>query len=62
MQTGGFVRRHGEILLIVTILIVVSGVFHWVPNKLAFLSFFFLPVLIAGYLLDTRRAVLCAVM
>ena len=62
MQEEGFVRRHGELLLIVTILIVVSGVFHWVPNKLAFLSFFFLPVLAAGYLLDARRAVLSAVM
>jgi len=54
--------RHSELLLVLGVLIVISGVFHWIPDKLAFLSFFYLPVLGAGYKLGARRAVLTGVL
>ena len=49
-------QSHAELVLVVTIL-VVSVVFHWIPQKIAFLNFFYLPVLAAGYLLGGRRAI-----
>jgi HD-GYP domain-containing protein (c-di-GMP phosphodiesterase class II) len=54
-------QKHAELLLVVTVLIVVSAVFHWIPYKIAFLNFFYLPVLVGGYLLGARRAVLSSV-
>ncbi len=48
-------------MLVVSILLVVSAVFHWVPLKIGFLNFFYLPVLAAGYLFGARRAVLTGV-
>lgn len=54
--------QHSELLLVLGVLVVVSGVFHWIPDKLAFLSFFYLPVLGAGYMLGARRAVLTGVL
>ena len=56
-----FLTRHSELLLVVGILLVVSAVFHWIPLKFGFLSFFYLPVLAAGYLFGARRAVLTGV-
>jgi adenylate cyclase len=58
MKKGEFLRSHAELLLLITVLVVISGVFHWIPYKLAFLSFFYLPVLAAGCLFGARRAVL----
>jgi HD-GYP domain-containing protein (c-di-GMP phosphodiesterase class II) len=57
-----FLRRHAEILLVLTILFVVVVVFHLVPFKLAFLHFFYLPILVAGYLLGKRRTVYCSLL
>ncbi len=49
-------------LLVVGVLVVISAAFHWIPYKIAFLNFFFVPVLAAGYLMGARRAVLSGVM
>jgi len=52
-----FLARHAEVYLISVLLLIVAAVFHWIPYKLAFLNFFYLPVLAAGYWLGARRAV-----
>ncbi len=62
MDWQTFLRRRGEFLIVVGILIVVGAVFHWIPYKYGFLSFFYLPVLAAGYLMGGRQATLSAVM
>jgi hypothetical protein len=62
MNWGQWFKRHSELLLVLAVLVVISGVFHWIPHKLAFLSFFYLPVLGAGYLFGARRAVLTGVL
>jgi adenylate cyclase len=56
------IGRHSELLLVVTVLLVIAGIYHWVPYKIAFLNFFYLPVLIAGYQFGARRGILTAVM
>jgi len=57
-----FIWRRRELLLIVLLLLVVAAVLHWIPYKLAFLNFFYLPVLAAGYLLGARRAIWSSVL
>jgi len=59
---GALLKRHAELLFVVTLLVIVALGLHWLPYKLAFLNFFYLPVLAAGYLLGTRRAVLSSVL
>jgi HD-GYP domain-containing protein (c-di-GMP phosphodiesterase class II) len=59
---GALLKRHAELLFVVTLLVIAALGFHWLPYKLAFLNFFYLPVLAAGYLLSTRRAVLSGVL
>src|ERR1035437_2590649 len=54
--------RYSELVLVATTLVVVIGVFHWTSHKIAFLNFFYLPVLAAIYLLGKRRAILISVM
>jgi hypothetical protein len=54
--------RYSELVLVATTLAVIVGVFHWTPHKIAFLNFFYLPVLAAIYLLGKRRAILISVM
>lgn len=62
MDWKGLLSRHSELLLVLGVLVVIAGVFPWIPHKLAFLSFFYLPVLGAGYLFGARRAVLTGVL
>ena len=62
MSWRTFLRRHSELFLVLSVLIVISAVFHWIPYKIAFLNFFFVPVLAAGYLMGARRAVLTSVL
>lgn len=59
-----FLHKNAELSFIVIVLIVLVVVFHWVPNevKIAFLNFFYIPVLAAGFLMGARRAVLSAVL
>ncbi len=62
MNWETLLRRHSEFLIVSGTLVIISAVFHWIPYKIAFLSFFYLPVLAAGYLMGARRAMLCGVM
>jgi adenylate cyclase len=62
MSWRALLKRHSELVLILSILIVISAVFHWIPYKIAFLNFFFIPVLAAGYLMGARRAALTGVL
>jgi hypothetical protein len=52
--------RHFETTLIVIILFGIVAIAFLVQYKLAFLNFFFLPVILAGYYLGKRQAVLAA--
>ena len=68
MLTGGwplimrdFLSRHLEFLFVSVILIMVAAIFYFIPEyKIAFLNFFYLPVLAAAYFLGKRNAVLGA--
>ncbi len=57
-----FVIRNLEILFIFIVAAIVVAVFYYLPYKIAFLNFFYLPVLAAAYFLGRRKAVLCAVL
>lgn len=70
MLTGGwplkmrdFLTRHLEFLFVTLILIMVAAIFYLIPEyKIAFLNFFYLPVLAAAYFMGKRSAVLGATM
>jgi HD-GYP domain-containing protein (c-di-GMP phosphodiesterase class II) len=47
-----------EHLFVLVILLSTAGVNYLVPTKLAFLNFYFLPIILAGYYLGRRSAVL----
>lgn len=55
-----FALRHFETSLIIIILLGIAAIAFLVHYKLAFLNFFFLPVILAGYYLGPRKAVLTA--
>jgi putative nucleotidyltransferase with HDIG domain len=59
-----FLHKYAETAFIVIVLVILVVVFHWVPGevKIAFLNFFYLPVLAAGYLMGARRAILSSVL
>lgn len=52
--------RHFETTLIIIILLGIVAIAFLVQYKLAFLNFFFVPVILAGYYLGKRQAVLAA--
>ncbi|MDH7513774.1 MAG: hypothetical protein QHH14_12580 [Clostridiales bacterium] len=52
--------RHFETTLIILILLGIVAIAFLVQYKIAFLNFFFLPVILAGYYLGKRQAVLAA--
>jgi len=56
-----FVLRHFEESLIVLILFGILAIALLVHYKFAFLNFFFLPVILSGYFLGRRQAVLSAI-
>jgi HD-GYP domain-containing protein (c-di-GMP phosphodiesterase class II)/class 3 adenylate cyclase len=58
-----FITRHLEFLFVSLILAMVAAIFYYIPQyKIAFLNFFYLPVLAAGYFMGKRKAVLGAAM
>jgi HD-GYP domain-containing protein (c-di-GMP phosphodiesterase class II) len=61
LRLRNFVVRHLDVLFILVVAAIVVAVFYFLPYKIAFLNFFYLPVLAAGYLLGRRQAVLFAV-
>ena len=58
----GFIVRYFEAILVVTIILILLFIDMFVVNKVAFLYFYFLPVLIAGYYIGKRGATLTAMM
>jgi HD-GYP domain-containing protein (c-di-GMP phosphodiesterase class II) len=62
LQFRNFIVRYLEFLFILVVAAIVVAVFYFLPYKIAFLNFFYLPVLGAAYLLGRRKAVMCAVL
>jgi HD-GYP domain-containing protein (c-di-GMP phosphodiesterase class II) len=61
VKLRNLVVRHVEVFFISIVLITVTGVFFFIPYyKVAFLNFFYLPVLAAAYFMGKRQAVLGA--
>jgi adenylate cyclase len=62
LHLRNFVVHHLEGLFILLIVGVVGAVFYLFPYKIAFLNFFYLPVLSAAYFLGKRKAVMGALL
>ena len=56
-----FVLKHFEASLIILILVGILAIAFLVHYKFSFLNFFFLPVILSGYFLGKRRAVLTSI-
>jgi len=52
-----YLVRNFEQVFVFLSLVSIAYINYYIPYKLAFLSFYFIPVLIAAYYLDSRRAV-----
>jgi signal transduction histidine kinase/CheY-like chemotaxis protein/HPt (histidine-containing phosphotransfer) domain-containing protein len=57
-----FFRRKYEWLFVITILAAILVISHLFENKIAFFNFYFLPVIIAGYMMGARQAAMGALM
>jgi putative nucleotidyltransferase with HDIG domain len=55
-----YVFKHFEKILILTIILCIIAISYFVPYKIGFLNFFYLPIIAAGYSLGRRMAVLSA--
>ncbi len=62
LRLRNFIVRHLEFIFILIVASIVVAVFYFLPNKIAFLNFFFLPVLAAAFFLGKRPAVMSAVL
>jgi hypothetical protein len=56
-----FIYRHFERLLVLLLVASILVIHFYIDNKLAFLSFYYLPVIVAGFLVGQRMAVWAAV-
>ncbi|MDP1808412.1 MAG: HD domain-containing protein [Actinomycetota bacterium] len=59
-RTKAFFMKNFESLLVVLLLVTVSAIHFGFQNKFAFLNFYYLPILVAGYYLGKRLAILVA--
>lgn len=57
-----YLFKNFEQVFVLVILIGVAVISYLVPYKLAFLNFYFLPVLLTAYYLDVKRALLGAIL
>ncbi|MGH7250607.1 MAG: hypothetical protein ACREIK_02000, partial [Nitrospiraceae bacterium] len=57
-----YLLKNFEQLFVLLILCATVLVNYYIPQKLAFLNFYFLPIILAGYYLGQRKAVLGAVL
>lgn len=53
-----YVLKNFEQIFVLTVLVTVVAVYYFLPNKIAFLNFYYLPVLLAGYVLGKKSAAL----
>jgi len=60
MRIRNFLLRRIEFLFVLIVLICAVAVFYLFPYRIAFLNFFYLPVLAAAYFMGKRKAVLLA--
>ena len=60
VQLRNIIIRYLEVIFVVLIAVSVLAVFYLFPYKIAFLNFFYLPVLTAAYFMGRRKAVLGA--
>jgi HD-GYP domain-containing protein (c-di-GMP phosphodiesterase class II) len=58
----GSIQEHFEIIFIVLILLTSFLIYYFVPQKLSLLDFYYLPIILCGYYLGRRTAVLGAFM
>jgi HD-GYP domain-containing protein (c-di-GMP phosphodiesterase class II)/class 3 adenylate cyclase len=62
LRLRDFIIRYLEVLFILIVATIVVAVYYFLPYKIAFLNFFYLPVLLVAYFLGRRKAVMCAVL
>ena len=55
-----YILKNFEQVFVLLILITIAYISYYIPYKITFLNFYFLPVIIAGYYLGFRRSVLGA--
>ncbi len=56
-----YLNRYFEHAFVLTILLATSALNYFVPHKIAFLNFYFLPIILGAYYLGQKRAMLGAV-
>jgi len=56
-----FFLRHFERLFVLVLVATMLGIHYWVDQKLAFLSFYYLPMILAGFYGGRRFAVIAGV-
>ena len=59
---AGGILNNFEGLFVLFTLVVIGVILYFIDQKISFLNFFFLPVLIAGYFMNTRSALLGALL
>jgi len=52
--------KNFEKIIVLSILLIIIIINFFVPYKIGFLNFFYLPIIVAGYFLGRRMAVLTA--
>ncbi len=57
-----YITRNFEQAFVLLILVVTFLINYFVPQKIAFLNFYFLPIILGGYYLGQRKAVLGAML
>ena len=57
-----YLIRNFEQAFVLLILVSVAGINYLIPYKLAFLNFYFIPILLGAYYLGVRRALLGGVL
>jgi len=57
-----YLTQHFEQIFVLLILVSVAGINYFIPYKLAFLNFYFIPVLMGAYYLGVQRALLGGVL
>ena len=60
-QTKAFVARHFELFVVLVLVVLTAFAILVAGNKLAFLNFFYIPVLVAAYFLGRNQGVMVAV-
>lgn len=61
-RVSGYLQQNFEQVFVLLVLFITVVINFYIPQKIAFLNFYYLPVVLAGYYLGQRRAVLVAVL